>query len=199
MKLLSTLGRSGFTLVETLIVIAIILILCGILLPALAKAREQGLKLSDLSAMKQVAIAGCLYNDNYGQFPLLTTELVDAKLLPPEICKLRLDPYQQGLSNHFVRNISGLGYLLAGLPAYPQSFITFGNLGNPRSRLDGYLAKPSAGWAYTGIDLRPELTGIEIWGSHFYRIQVDGSVPRYPVPIRSGVAIEFDDFFFDSA
>jgi hypothetical protein len=148
--------------------------------------------------MKQVSLAGCLYFENQEQFPLFASELVESKLIPKELCKLRTDRFPNGIANHFVKEMSGLSYLLKSLPSYPLSFISFGDLGNPRSRLDAYLSKPNAGWAFTAIEPRPRLKGTEFWGAHYFRIHIDGSVQRHPVRIRQGPSIAFDDFFFDS-
>jgi prepilin-type N-terminal cleavage/methylation domain-containing protein len=62
--------RVGFTLIELLVVIAVIAVLAALLLPALAKAKEEGNRALCYNNLKQWSVAQSMYvDDSRGVFP----------------------------------------------------------------------------------------------------------------------------------
>lgn len=79
MKTTSSTSRSGFTLIEMLVVIAIIAILAGLLFPAINRALETAKRNQAASDVRSIAAAIHMFYNEYGYLP----DRLDAQGFPP--------------------------------------------------------------------------------------------------------------------
>jgi len=85
--------RSGFSLIELLVVISIIALLIALLLPALGEARAVARTAVCQSQLKQIGLAQLLYaTDNRNYFPL-AYDHTTGSLLTPVWPGSHLEPY----------------------------------------------------------------------------------------------------------
>ena len=80
-------NAAGFTLVELLVVMAIIAIVAALLLPAFARARTQAKSAGCKLQLKQIGLGLRMYAFDYGWYPPL------AQRGDPAVCFDRLSPY----------------------------------------------------------------------------------------------------------
>lgn len=82
-------SRHGFTLIEVLVVVAIIALLISILLPSLSIAKEKSRQAVCLSNLHQIGLSLQMYLDKYRYFPPVSTEKGEAGRWPRLIVDVR--------------------------------------------------------------------------------------------------------------
>ncbi|MGC8991846.1 MAG: DUF1559 domain-containing protein, partial [Verrucomicrobiia bacterium] len=68
------LRRHAFTLVELLVVLAVVSILAALTFPAVANAKQQGKRAGCLNNLRQIGLAACMYADENDSYPPAWTD-----------------------------------------------------------------------------------------------------------------------------
>lgn len=79
--------RSGFTLVELLVVIAVLALLAGLLLPVLAAAPEKARRANCMSNLRQIHLALAMYADDHNDWLPPKFEVKKTALKPEDLAK----------------------------------------------------------------------------------------------------------------
>jgi prepilin-type N-terminal cleavage/methylation domain-containing protein len=138
----------AFTLVELLVVLAIIALLLAILIPSLQKAREQGREVICRSNLKQWATMFMMYaNANDGRF-------MPGWYMKKGMWMFKLKPYYQGSND--IRLCPNARKLLSTIPGCkPGIFTAWGQYGDP-----GYYNGMVPQWGEAGLY---GSYGINVW------------------------------------
>jgi prepilin-type N-terminal cleavage/methylation domain-containing protein len=153
--------RSGFTLVELLVVIGIIAILVGILLPTLNRAREASSRVKCLSNLRQIGTYVAMYANAFNN-KVPVGYVGDDAYIPGNSTLWRMDKARQ------VNGPTGLGHLFTG------GIFKGTQLGNNRN----IWFCPSMNPAY-GMNLRDAASDFEQW--HELPLE-DSALTTYPKP-----------------
>lgn len=172
-------ARRGLTLVELLIVIAVLAVVAGLVLPAVARARRHGHIATDISNLRQMGLAAGLYMEaNNDRYPLSAAELVNAGFAPKSIAASPGDQTPKGLANHLVEEITGgIGPYRAKVQPFRHSYVgvleyTYGEETFRKRILQGR----NPGWLVSIARMQSPAGTVDGSTGVYQRLLVDGSV-----------------------
>jgi prepilin-type N-terminal cleavage/methylation domain-containing protein len=172
-------AKKGFTLVELLIVIAVILVVAAITTPVISRAKYGALLTSDLSNLRQIGQAAEMYHLSYDEWTYSVTPLVENGLVPPKLLSASTDTYPRGIANKAAEVVRE-----RPRPYYPfrNSYISQHDYGVKSTRLQYPGEFPASGWLLLLTEYEPVSTLYvpTLPEFRYLRLCYDGSIVKRP-------------------
>ena len=176
--------RFGISLVEIIVVIAIILIAGAIALPAIARSKLSAQRADDISKMRQLGVAQGLYMEANNDIPAISTvPLVKSGIVPKSVVVSARDRTSSGLANVLAKGQIDRGFekefgveVVNYKSSFPGSLEYSYHL---KFFQDNILKAKNPGWLVNVVELVPRIDD-SISGAHgnYDRLLMDGSIQR---------------------
>lgn len=170
-------SRKGVTLVEVLIVVAVIAVVAAIILPVIARSRDRAVVVNDISNLRQIGMAAEMYQSDFGKWPDGLAPLIGPDYINDDrILRSPHDTYKEGASRRLSRL---LGFpereLDPSLP--PVTYVSYKEAGIMLWYYDENLRSQNmSGWLINPVKFKLDAErGPYLVGS-FERLLWDGSV-----------------------
>jgi len=172
--------NKGFTLIEILICISVVLALAAISAAVYAQATARGKLAVEISQMHQIGLAANLYHEQYDAWPMSPTQLVDGGLTPKNLWLSPRDRYPRGFANEWLTEM-GTGTptdYLRDRSSFPNTYICLGDYHKVQAYVNKVVEKASAGLFVSILDSKPvALSGLRgDYEGIYRRVLLDGSV-----------------------
>jgi prepilin-type N-terminal cleavage/methylation domain-containing protein len=172
--------KRAFTLLEVLVVVAIIATLTALVFPLISSSRERSYAVDNISKLRQLGQAANLYEQAQGDYPLRAIHLVDAGLVPKELCASALDSRELGMANVYIREqaTNPVAGKLAPEAPFKVSFVGIGELHPNWEYFNKDIKdKPGAGWLIDATSTAEGLVkSFAFREGKYRRLLLDGSV-----------------------
>jgi prepilin-type N-terminal cleavage/methylation domain-containing protein len=179
---------TGFTLVEVLITIAVVVVMVGILSAVLVSSRKRAGDASEISNMHQLGLAQGVYTADTGYIPMSVRPLVTGGYAPASVCVSPFDTTPDGFTNAVIAEsfMDEARRKKLRLP-FRSSFLGVGDMGMSYKVLNEYAKEmPGGGWLISVVDTPrgdPKRYATSYQGA-YRRLLLDGSVQtRHATPI----------------
>ena len=168
----------GFTLVELMVVIAIMSILVGLIATIYSASKTRAFVTVDISNLRQMGVAGAIYASNHDdRFPLNVRPLYQEGLVPASICLSPLDHTTGGLATRFV-SVMALKEKTEWEPLVPTTYIGPRDGGWTWESFSAQVIENrNPGWLVNLVlAKRSSPNSYEPGLGPYYRLMMDGSV-----------------------
>jgi len=147
----------GATLSEVLIVAGIILVLSALGFSVVLGSKGRAKEAAEISDLKQLALAGAMYHEENGEWPLSVIPLVNLKLAPASITSSALDGTPRGIANDLAFSIQEQCPACGVAPTtYRRTYVGPGDFGHIGDLFRKDIEPTSgAGWLVSLTKSRP--------------------------------------------
>ncbi len=197
--------KRAYSLVEILIVIAVILIVAAIIVPLLSRAKQNANQTTAISNLHQLGLAANLYHQDVGEYAISVRQLVQGGYADKTLASSPFDKVPDGWANQFAKQVEHQRTAMEKPSPFRLTFMSMKGFGFGLSHLRSWEDKENPGWL---VD--PTIGKLQAgsapwpWEGSYMRLCLDSAVVRRQEPWkawtyrgRPATRISMPDLFHD--